>query len=64
MSPPGRHDKNGVPERKVQTIWWNALAAMTIGGHPPSTDFEYALRHVNYVSNYTPSTANPNNMTP
>ena len=50
MSPPERHDKNGVPERKVQTIFWNALACMVVGGNPPSTDFKYSLIHNNYVS--------------
>ena len=64
MSPPGRHDKNGVPERKVQTIFWNAFACMVVGGSPPSTDFKHALIHMNYVSNHTPTSANPDKLTP
>ena len=64
MSPPGRHDKNGVVERKVQTVVWNAWAAFITGGEPPKTDFKHALVHTNYIINHTPSKANPNSMSP
>lgn len=64
MSPPGRHDKNGVVERKVQTLVWNAHAAFVTGGDPPKTDFKHALVHILYIDNHTPSKANPNSMSP